>query len=260
MRDVQYGASTRQRLDHYLLADHWSRPTVFFLYGGGWRSGRKEDYRFVADTLLLSGCNVIIADYRLYPLVRFDQIKRDAANAFAHACETTPADQPLYIMGHSAGAQLGALLSLDESILQQQHRDRIAGFVGLAGPYDFYPFTDADHWDLFGPENTYPQSQAVNYVRANGPPMYLLHGETDSRVRRGHSKSLMDKQRQAGGIADREVYKGVGHVEIILAFSRIHRSQSKIIQDIRAFLQGAGQNHLEHEIPTNHLKEPVNGA
>lgn len=259
-RDVPYGESRRQSLDHYLLADHRSRPTVFFLYGGGWRSGRKEDYRFVADTLLLSGYNVIIPDYRLYPLVRFNEIRQDAANAFAHACEITPTDQPLYIMGHSAGAQLGALLSLDESILSDQHRERISGFVGLAGPYDFYPFTEDDHWDLFGPENTYPQSQAVNYVRADGPSLYLLHGETDTRVRRGHSKSLMEKQQDAGGVAEREVYANVGHVEIILAFSRLHRSQSKIVQDVRAFLQDEGQSNLEPEIPTTHLKEAANGT
>lgn len=259
-RDVPYGESRRQSLDHYLLDDHQSRPTVFFLYGGNWRSGGKEDYRFVADTLLLSGCNVIIPDYRLYPLVRFDEIRQDAANAFARACEITPADQPLYIMGHSAGAQLGALLSLDESILRQQHRNRIAGFVGLAGPYDFYPFTEDDHWDLFGPENSYPQSQAVNYVRADGPPLYLLHGEADSRVRRGHSKSLMDKQRNAGGKAAREVYPDVGHVEIILSFSRLHRSQSNVVRDIRTFLTGERQIDLEHETTTTHLKEASNGT
>ena len=57
--------------------------------------------------------------------------------------------------------------------------------VGLAGPYDFFPFTEADHWDLFAPKDEYPASQAVNFVRPDAAPLYLLHGAEDQRVRRG---------------------------------------------------------------------------
>lgn len=234
-RDLAYGPGRRQRLDHYRLPDHAQKPTVIFFYGGNWRSGRKEDYRFVADTLLAAGCNVIVPDYRLYPLVRFGEIRQDATAAFARACELVPDDRPLFVMGHSAGAQLGALLTLDDEANPLRHR--ITSFIGLAGPYDFYPFTDDDHWDLFGPEAGYAKSQAVNYVRSDAAPLYLLHGEDDRRVRRGHSKSLMEKQRAAGGAANREVYAGLGHVELILAFSRVHRSNSAVVRDIKKHLQ-----------------------
>tara|TARA_R110002072_G_scaffold3830_4_gene27272 strand:+ start:18527 stop:19408 length:882 start_codon:yes stop_codon:yes gene_type:complete len=261
--DLSYGVGDRQKLDHYLLPDHEQYPTVFFLYGGNWRSGRRQDYRFVADTLLSLGCNVIIPDYRLYPLVRFDEIRQDVAQAFSFACNLT--DQPLIVMGHSAGAQLGALLSLDDSLLSAEHRARITRFVGLAGPYDFYPFTEDDHWDLFAPEQAYPLSQAVNYVRADAPPMYLLHGEVDSRVRRGHSKSLMEKQQAVGGVAHREVYESLEHVEILLAFTRLHRAKSSVIRDIRSFLHNEAQTHFETEtltttLTTTDLKGASNGT
>lgn len=251
-RDIAYGKHARQRLDHYRLADHADRPTVVFYYGGNWRSGSKEDYRFVADTLLAAGCNVIVPDYRLYPAVRFGDIREDAAAAFQHACELVP-EQSIFVMGHSAGAQLGALLTLDAQT--NVHHRRIMGFIGLAGPYDFYPFTEDDHWDLFAPEDHYPQSQAVNYVRADAAPLYLLHGEDDRRVRRGHSKSLMEKQQAAGGIAKREVYAKLGHVEIILAFSRVHRSNSAVVRDIRNFLQSE-----ENDTNKINLKEASNGT
>tara|TARA_R110002110_G_scaffold227710_1_gene443151 strand:- start:426 stop:1340 length:915 start_codon:yes stop_codon:yes gene_type:complete len=254
-RDVAYGLAARQRLDHYRLPDHESRPTVVFYFGGNWRSGNKRDYRFVADTLLAAGCNVIIPNYRLYPLVRFDQIRADASAAFAAACDRVSPGQPLYVMGHSAGAQLGALLALDDEA--NPLRSRISGFIGLAGPYDFYPFTDADHWDLFGPEQHYPSSQAVNYVRADAAPFYLLHGENDQRVRRGHSKSLMEKQQAMGATANREVYPGLGHVELILAFSRLHRSNSAVVRDINAFLNGnaadSDNKQLNNDLPNNDL-------
>lgn len=233
---VSYGTAPRHHLDWYRHRDGAVRPTVMFFYGGNWRSGRRQDYRFVADTLMTLGCDVVVPDYRLYPHVRFSEILEDAREATETVLARLPEASPLVLMGHSAGAQLAALLTLDDTRLRDARR--IAGFVGLAGPYDFYPFTDDDHWELFGPEEAYPASQPVNFVRAGAAPLYLLHGEADQRVHRGHSKSLMEKQRAAGGVADREVYAGMGHVEIIVEFTRLHRRRSAVVRDVGRFVEG----------------------
>lgn len=235
--EIPFGSHSRQSLDWYRLqGDAITRPTVIFFYGGNWQSGRRQDYRFVADTLLWLGCDVVIPDYRLYPQVRFDAMLADAQAALGEVLARLPTDSPVILMGHSAGAQLAALLALDISL---GGRDRLRGFIGLAGPYDFYPFTEDEHWDLFGPEAAYPASQPVNFVSADAPPLYLLHGESDTRVRRGHSKSLMEKQVAVGGIATREVYAGMGHVDIVVEFSRLHRGRSKVVRDVHRFIQGA---------------------
>lgn len=237
--DIHYGSHDRQQLDYYKVKGDAQRGTVVFLYGGNWRNGKRRDYRFVADTLTSYGYNVIIPDYRLYPLVRFSEIQEDVIKATQWALREVPSDQAVFIMGHSAGAQLGALLCLNNKLLNlgDELTHRIKGFIGLAGPYDFYPFTEADHWDLFGPSARFSESQAVNYVHADAPPMYLLHGETDIRVRRGNSKSLMEKVHAKGGTAAREVYKSTGHVDIILGFTRIYRDESPVVRDIVRFLK-----------------------
>ena len=231
---LAYGTHGRQQLDWYRHPDSRPRPTVVFFYGGNWRSGRRQDYRFVADTLMTLGCNVVVPDYRLYPEVRFDEIQRDAQQAMELVLKHLPCDTPLILMGHSAGAQIGALLTLNDELLSDNQR--ISAFIGLAGPYDFYPFTEEDHWDLFGPEPAFPASQPVNFVRPAAAPLYLLHGADDRRVRRGHSKSLMEKQQAAGGAARREVYADMGHVDIIVNFSRLHRGRSAVIRDIETCL------------------------
>lgn len=231
--DISYGRHHRQQLDHYRLKGSNNPPTVLFFYGGNWRSGRRQDYRFVADTLLTLGFNVIVPDYRLYPLVRFEDIREDAVAAFEKSCGLSEASE-LFVMGHSAGAQLATLLTLDQSLSSLTHRVR--GCIGLSGPYDFYPFTDDDHWDLFGPAEIYPESQAVNFIRADAAPLYLLHGEDDARVRRGHSKSLMEKQLSVGGQATREVYAGLGHADLIVQFSRLHRSSAAVVGDVKEFI------------------------
>jgi len=239
LSDIPFGSARRNYLDHYRIDGDSARPTVLFFYGGNWRSGNKSDYRFVADTLACQGFNVVVPDYRLYPSVRFPEILQDAQLAYQWTLENVPENQPLFIMGHSAGAQLGSLLTLNQSLLSQSYNcdQRLSGFVGLAGPYDFYPFTEDDHWDLFSPKERYAESQAVNFIRHDAPPLYLLHGKEDTRVRRGHSKSLMEKVVTAGGQADREIYEAMGHVDIILEFTRLHRRGSKVVEDISRFMK-----------------------
>lgn len=234
-REIAYGKDSRNRMDWYRLSSASFAPTVIFFYGGNWQSGTRSDYRFVADTLLTQGLDVIVPDYRLYPKVRFDAIRDDARRAVSKALELVPPEIPVFLMGHSAGAQLAVLLTLDNDLLDD--RERIAGCIGLAGPYDFFPFTEAKHWDLFAPPVYYPKSQAVNYVRADAPPLYLLHGEADRRVRRGHSKSLMEKQLAAGGMAAREVYPDMGHIRIIVEFARVYRRRSKVVNDVKNFIE-----------------------
>ncbi len=234
----RYGTGSRQVYDCYAGAGAGAgsadfRPAVVFIYGGNWQSGHRRDYRFVADTLRGLGYTVYVPDYRLYPEVRFGEIIRDVRDA-VDTILTHHGDGPVFLMGHSAGAQMGALLTLNHELLGRP--GNICGFVGLAGPYDFYPFTEDSHWDLFAPEDRYPESQAVNYVNPDAPPLYLLHGRDDNRVRRGHSKSLMEKQLAAGGEARREVYDRMGHVDILLSFTRIHRRRSRVLRDIDTFM------------------------
>ncbi|MFT4713489.1 MAG: acetyl esterase/lipase [Candidatus Azotimanducaceae bacterium] len=245
-RGISYGPACRNQLDHYVLSNDGIetthlRPLVLFIYGGNWQSGHRRDYRFVADTLCSIGCDVVVPDYRLYPEVRFSDMLKDVCLATTWVMQNDEIDKrrPIYIMGHSAGAQLGSLVCLNRDLLSHipNVEQRIAAFIGLSGPYDFFPYTEERHWDLFGPEEQYPLSQAVNFVRAEAPPLYLLHGKEDNRVRRGHSKSLMEKQIAAGGHASREVYEGVGHVDMVVSFSVFHRRSSQAIKDIEKFLR-----------------------
>lgn len=228
----QYGDHRRHGVDWY-RGQGGNRPLVLFLYGGNWQSGERQDYRFVADTLVRLGCDVAIPDYRLYPDVRFSEIFDDVQQVLGHVTQRMARNTGLFVMGHSAGAQMGALLALDRRINAHQCID---GFIGLAGPYDFYPFSEDSHWDLFKQDAGYAESQPVNFVSKDAPPLYLLHGEDDRRVRRGHSKSLMEKQLSAGGKARREVYQNMGHVDIILSFSALHRRRSKVVADVHAFI------------------------
>ncbi len=101
--DIAYGPLQRQKLDFY--KPEMPRPdgkTVVFFYGGNWDSGTKSDYRFVAQALASRGIAAIVADYRLYPEVRFPTFIEDGAMAVRWAADTIGTDR-LFLMGHSAG-------------------------------------------------------------------------------------------------------------------------------------------------------------
>jgi len=117
--------------------------------------------------------------------VRFTDILLDAHMPMETVLASLAPDRCLILIRHLAGAQIVALLALDSSLLSDC--GRIAAFIGLAGPYDFYPFDEDDHWELFGPESAYDGSQPINFVRPDTTPLYLLHGADDRRVRRGLS-------------------------------------------------------------------------
>jgi acetyl esterase/lipase len=71
--DIAYGPLSRQKLDVYVPDDASGRafPVVVFFYGGGWESGKRQDYRFVGAALASRGVMAVVADYRIYPEVVF---------------------------------------------------------------------------------------------------------------------------------------------------------------------------------------------
>jgi len=225
--DIAYADGPRHALDVFApRAAAAPAPVVVFFYGGGWESGSKEMYRFVGAALAARGVLTVIPDYRVYPEVRFPAFMDDAAAAVAwtHANASRFGGDPrrLFLMGHSAGAQIASLLALDASYLgavklSPQHD--VCGVIGLAGPYDFLPLQSAVLQEIFGPEAGRPRSQPINFVSPQAPPMLLLAGSDDDTVDPGNTLRLAARLRAVGGTVEDTVYAGVGHKTLIAAFS-----------------------------------------
>ncbi|KAI7906392.1 Alpha/Beta hydrolase protein [Cokeromyces recurvatus] len=100
-------------------------PIVIFIYGGGWGSGNKMIYSTLANTLRELGYVVIVPDYRKYPEVKINEIYKDIREAikwsYKHALEFNGDPEQIYLMGHSAGAQLAAQVVLSDVIEQVKY-------------------------------------------------------------------------------------------------------------------------------------------
>ena len=238
---VVYSAEHALQLDVYRppAAASGSAPVVVFFYGGGWNSGRREDYRFVGRRLADAGMLAVVADYRTWPRAGFPAFVHDGAQAVAWARTNASAHggDPgrVFVAGHSAGAQIAALLGTDPRYLAAHGLQprMLAGVVGLSGPYDFN--ISGDLVPIFGPPSQWPDAQALNFVDGDEPPFLLLHGDADTRVEARDSQ-LMARQLQArGGRVELLMLEGASHTAPLAALYDPARDP-RVLQAIRAFV------------------------
>jgi acetyl esterase/lipase len=142
-------------------------------------------------------------------------------------------------MGHSAGAHIAAMVALDPQWLKAYGTDSsiIAGVIGLAGPYDFLPFTSDAARDALGHWPRPEETQPIHYARGDAPPMLLLSGDADTTVKPRNSKVLAQAISEKGGQAEVKLYPGVDHTDIIMAVSRPFRDKAPVIKDVIKFME-----------------------
>ncbi|WP_118138048.1 alpha/beta hydrolase [Oceanicella sp. SM1341] len=235
---IPYGDDPAQAYDLFAergLAD--DAPLIVFFHGGSWDSGSPGLYAFAGQSLAALGTITALPGYRLAPDVTFPAFVEDGAAAVAAVKARYPG-HPLYLAGHSAGAQIAALLALDPRWLGAEGlspcRD-VAGFIGLAGPYDFLPLQQDRYRRIF-PEETRAESQPVNYAAGAHPPALILHGEADDVVSPAESEALAGALEAGGNAVTLRLYPEVGHVGIASALAPILRGRAPVIEDVRAFL------------------------
>jgi acetyl esterase/lipase len=249
VNDVAYGALARQRLDIYrplgaAPAGGW--PVVVFFYGGSWHSGARAQYGFVGAALASRGMLVLLADYRLYPEVRFPDFLRDSAQALAwglrHATEFGGNPARVFVMGHSAGAYNAAMLAFDARWLAATgHAPReLAGFIGLAGPYDFLPMSNRDAQPVFFHPNYPPDTQPMAFAGAAAPRSFLAAGRSDALVDPERNTATLAARLSAAGVpVSLQRYARAGHTTLIGAFGLPLRWLAPVLDDVAGFVHHA---------------------
>ncbi len=218
-------------------------PTLIFIHGGSWREGSRKDYGFVGRAFAARGFITYIIDYRKLPEHRFPSFVEDAAKFIADEHRNLPPNgcqdpKQIFIMGHSAGAHIAAMVALDPQWLAAHDTDPsiIAGVIGLAGPYDFYPFTSDASKDALGHWPKPEQTQPITYARGDAPPMLLLSGANDTTVKPRNSQVLAKAITAKGGKAEVKIYPKIDHADIVMAVSRAFRKKAPVVEDVVGFM------------------------
>ncbi|HKX36937.1 MAG TPA: alpha/beta hydrolase, partial [Rhizorhapis sp.] len=220
---LAYGQDPRQKLDIYVPQGLKApAPVLLFFYGGAWQAGSRGDYRGFGQAFASAGIVTVVADYRLYPAVKYPDFVADAAAALAwlhaHAAEYSGDATRIFVSGHSAGAYNAVMLASEPDFIQARggRLDWIRGVIGIAGPYDFLPMEEAAYIDMFhGRDN--PDSMPVNHVNGKRPPMLLVTGDDDGTVTPRNTASMAAKLRAFSSSVREVHYPGTGHVGVLLS-------------------------------------------
>lgn len=252
---VAYGAGERQQLDVYTPrnseqarpervrpVDGW--PLVVFFYGGSWNRGERAEYRFVGEALAARGIVAVIPDYRLYPEVRYPEFLKDnaAATAWAmHEAARLGADpKRVFVMGHSAGAYNAAMMAVDPRWLMAEgvKPAQLAGWIGLAGAYDFLPIENPDVKPVFFHPNSPPESQPIRYVSTAVPRTFLGAAPVDDLINPDRNTRQMAAQLQSAGVPVAvQFYPRTNHVTLIGAFGAPLRFLAPVLDDVVDFVK-----------------------
>ena len=240
-----YGPDPRQKVDVYQPQPAVANaPMVVFFYGGSWSMGDRADYRFVGEALASQGIVAVIADYRLSPDVRYPVFVQDSASAtrwaFDHAADYGVKPSRIFVMGHSAGGYNAAMLALDKRWLEAVGLapSRLAGWIGLAGPYDFLPIGDRKTQVAFNWPSTPPDSQPLFHASRASPPALLLAPTKDSSVNPVRSTMAMgEKLKNSGVRAEFELLDSVGHVTLIASMASVLRGRAPVLERVVAFVK-----------------------
>ncbi len=239
-RDIAYGDDPRQRLDLYAPTAPGTYPVLVFFYGGGWDSGSRDLYGWAAQALAAQGFVVALPDYRVVPQVVFPAFIEDAAVATARAADVAAAyggdPERVGVLGHSAGAHLALMISLDRRYMQAVDRPGlIKAAAGLAGPYDFLPFDVGASRNAFGRAPDPTLTQPVTFVRPDAPPIWLGHGTADVVVHAEDTTILDQRMKAVGGRSEAKLYPGLDHADLIATFSPLFRKKATILADVTGF-------------------------
>ena len=135
LADLPYGDDVLQSLDFFPGANN-GRPLLVFIHGGYWRSLDKHQFSQLALPYLAQDINVALLNYRLAPQVRMGDIAADCGRALrmlhAKAGALRFDADAIWLMGHSAGAHLAALIAALRAA-------PVRGICGMSGIYDLEP-------------------------------------------------------------------------------------------------------------------------
>lgn len=118
--NVPFATSThpRQTVDIYAPAGAKNLPVVFWIHGGGWQVGDKTSVQLKPQAFVDKGFVFVSTGYRLLPEVDMVTLFRDIAKSlgWVHKNIAKHGGDPTRILvgGHSAGAQLAALICIDD--------------------------------------------------------------------------------------------------------------------------------------------------
>jgi acetyl esterase/lipase len=255
IRNQPYGKGPpdpKHRFDLFLPA-RGGFPMAVFVHGGGWTEGDKDlrvggadVFANVGRFLAGHGIGTAVINYRLLPAVDWRGQIDDVAQAVVAARDALIArgarPAALFLMGHSAGAQLVTRVALDPAPLTRAGGSTalVCGVIPVSGAA--LDLTDQQTWDLGAKVDYYrqrfatggesdwqKQASPMTFLTPKAPPFLVIHSGGESKPLRRQSEWLVDRLREAEVPVHLAVVPGGSHARILLSLSRPDETAGPLI-------------------------------
>jgi acetyl esterase/lipase len=269
-------SADRHRLDLFLPKDRQNYPVIVLVHGGAWLLGDNRCcglYSSVGEFLASRGIGVVLPNYRLSPQVKHPEHVKDVAKAVAwthrHIAEYGGNADQLFLVGHSAGGHLVALLATDEKYLKAEGLNSgiIRGVIGVSGVYHIPPgsveatlggsFRLDQLFPLRGPSskvaswggvplhvNVYgagfgddakvrADASPINHVRPGLPPFLLVNAENELPTLAGMTEEFSSALKKSGCEFHRLMIKERNHNSVLFC---VIQSSDPLAQAMEAFV------------------------
>ena len=227
-RDLPYGGTKnkRQALDVYAPAEGKGHPVAFWIHGGGWQAGDKSEVDVKPAGFVDRGYVFVSVNYRLFPEATIKEMAGDVARALHwvhdHAGDYGGDPGTILVTGHSAGAQLAALVCTDDRYVKAEglSLSNIKGCVPVDGDTYDVPVQIAtveerragSYRQKFGDEASQKELSPITHVATGKgiPPFLILH-VADHPETRGQSQRLAKALKEVGVSATAYPAEGKNH-------------------------------------------------
>ncbi len=170
-------------LDIYFPENQKDFATIIWFHGGGLTKGEKK----IPKALMNKGYAVVGVEYRLSPKVSAPSYIEDAAAAVSWVFKNIEKyggnKKLIFISGHSAGAYLGTIITMDKSYLAKYNIDpmEIAGLISFSGQVITH-FTIRKEQGIKSTQPSIDKYAPINFVRAETPPILLITGDREMEL------------------------------------------------------------------------------
>ncbi|XP_012516776.1 PREDICTED: kynurenine formamidase isoform X1 [Propithecus coquereli] len=195
-------------------------PVFVFVHGGYWQCGSKDESAFMVEPLIAQGVAVVTVAYDIAPRGNLDQMVDQVTRSTAFVQKRYPSNEGIYLCGHSAGAQLAAMMLLADWT-KLGVTPNLKGFFLVSGVYDLEPilYTSQNaplHLTLEDAQRNSPQL-LMALTQPADPTCHVLVivGQHDSPEFQRQSREFYQTLCRGGWKASFEELRNVDHFEII---------------------------------------------
>ena len=222
--NIPYGSVNGEPLvlDVYAPAENGkeTRPAVILIHGGGWTAFDKGTMHGMGDLLARAGYVAFSVDYRLFNdkdmqnrwPAQLDDVQRAVRWVRANASKYDVDPERIGAFGHSAGAQLAALLGMEDTVDNSdaalaQYSSKVEAVVDVSGPTDFTVDRDSDGAAFLGnflgasytkEPAAWREASPVFHVSKSDAPFLIVHGTHDETVPIAQAQELYEKLKSVG--------------------------------------------------------------